>query len=337
MKHANNPVIYPDNVPGETEQYVPAPVQIGSDVWCYVKRSHAIDAWRSVDGGYSFTHENGGNPVLTGSPGLWDAARVLNPTAILTPNGSTIQLIYKGSPTQSGPWSIGYAEASVFDPTTFVKQGVIITDQDISFAFGVNSINNSADSVVFHNGQYHLWGWFHDPSYTADGGATGLSGTFLATGPTLGAMTITPGLIERGNRGNYSTLDHPGIDPGSRIWSWYHQQPEVFRLPSGEWAMVSNRFTFATGGSANLFRSPYWSSAPAPVGPWTWKGRFPLQPEYSGQFWDGYAVYAIGVLKDCFGHVLVEDGRIKVYYSGSVDGVTTSRTGLYLLDPEVLR
>ena len=117
--------------------------------------------WETTDGGFTFQHQNEGQPVLKGTPGQWDSARVLNPTAMLSPDGSKIFLVYKGW-GGSNTWSIGYAEASVSAPTSFTKKGRILSSSLINTTFGINSLNNSADSLIYHNGEYLLWGWFFD-------------------------------------------------------------------------------------------------------------------------------------------------------------------------------
>jgi hypothetical protein len=165
-RYPSNPVVSTANNPAEdNEQYVPCPILLpNGDVWVYVKGLGVIYGWKSVDGGETFTLENGGDPVIDVTPAAWDAEFATEPCVVYDEPTDTIHMFYKGTndPDQDGSWGWGHATADGSDPTTFTKDAgnPILTTATAETDLGGGTIEDLAISDVVMNGStYHFYGY----------------------------------------------------------------------------------------------------------------------------------------------------------------------------------
>lgn len=316
-KYASNPVI---TIPAaETrEQYVPAPVKLpNGDIWCYVKGESTIYAWKSTDGGETFTIQNSGNPVLspTGVVGTgWESVAVIEPAAVYDSATDTIHLYYKGSKDASlDKWAWGHATADGDTPTVLVRDGAnpILDRPAVATALGVAGGSNVDDlaisDVVVIGGAFHFFGYClldTDNKYRL----------IRAVGTTWNDPTTITELLVAATSANVV------------------QSPSVVRVSaSGPWAM------FYTVG--DLDYSPRSIRIARSNDGTTWDFSSTTDMVAAGSGWEDTAAYTGSILKSTTtpydAAIPDESGRWRLYYSGLQSGSPTiARVGLAYLASE---
>jgi len=163
-RFASNPIITvnPGNPAESVEQYTPAPIQLANgDIWVYVKGQSRIYAWKSTDGGFTFTLQNGGAAVLAPTSG-WELSFVLDPHVVYDQANATIHLYYKARDANPANWQWGHATASDSDPTLFTRDAAnpILTKANAqSDLGGVTTTDLSLSCVLVIGSTYHFYGY----------------------------------------------------------------------------------------------------------------------------------------------------------------------------------
>lgn len=208
-RSTNNPCT--SNTGGEPfEMYDPACFRDGSgNIVMYVKGNKRIYAWKSTDGGETFSIQNAGGEVIgPGTSGAWDDEFVLEPTVIYDQANSTIHLWYKGSgdPTGATGWGWGHATAPDSTPYTFTKDGAnpILTSSDVSTALGGATVTDTGiGDVTLIGSTYHFYGYaFVTDRYrliqatgTTWNDPSGVSSILTASNTTTHKILVTPSVI----------------------------------------------------------------------------------------------------------------------------------------------
>ncbi len=312
-KYASNPIIDVDNNASETtEQYVPAPVKLpNGDIWVYVKGQLDLYAWKSTDGGETFSLQNGGNKVLSrGGAGTWDAGAVVTPAAVYDEASDTIHLYYGGAASGVTAWGWGHATAPGSDPTTVTKDSgnPIFSNAAAVTALGGTVNDFKICDVVVIRGSYYFYGYAQVGSRYKMVLSTGTdwdnpSGlTVIATAPDDASVIIEPTVFR---------VPGEGI---TRLGMFYTRGAlQQFPTP------LSRTIRFAHSLDGETWDMSDTTDILAPVAS-TWE---------SGQ------TYASSLLKESTPPYLspVEDGsdRLLLYYSG-YDG-TDANSGLAYLTP----
>jgi len=304
-RYSGNPVIEVAHNPKETRsQYVPAPVSLpNGDIWVYVKgdSSCAIWAYKSTDGGRTFTLQNRGNPVIQkGASGEWDSGCVIEPSAVFDKKNNIIHLFYKGS-MLFDKWSWAHATAPVDNPTAFTKDPAnpILTPSAIETTFGeVNVTDNAISDVIKIGNDFYFYGYFRSNS--------GFK-IFYARGTDWNNPTPQDIIITSAQ----------GFE--------MVQCPSVFRFPSSPiYVMIF------TEGSIDKTKARYLRAALSLDGKtWECMGDTILTP--SKNTWENIRVYAASLLKKSggdFSEPEVVDGRLLLYYSGSSSITNQDNAGL---------
>jgi hypothetical protein len=306
-RYAGNPVIDVDNNPNETnEQYVPAPIRLPSgDIWVYVKGLNSVYAWKSVDGGETFTLENGNASVIApGASGQWDEDFALEPAAVYDPDTDTIHLYFKGTNSAAGTsnWGWGHATADGSDPTDFTKDASnpILTSSEVSTDLGGGTISDLAISDVVKIGStFHFYGYVaHSNRYKLI--------------QTTGSDWDDPGDVE---------IILTAANDNEIV-----QCPSVF-LINGIYAMF-----YSIGGPQP---DPRWIRVAQAPDAETWDfsdSTNIISP--TGTDWEEDETYAGSILKDGYGPTPVTiGGRLLYYYSGLETPPGDANVGLIYLDP----
>lgn len=193
-RFAGNPVIDVDDNPAEDrEQYTPAPIRLANgDIWVYVKGTSRIYAWKSTDGGETFSLENGGVPVIAPVAATWEGSFTLDPIAVYDEADDTIHLWYKGRDANPANWQIGHATAPGSDPTDFTRDPAnpILTKAAAEADLGDDTGDLSLGDVIVIDGTFHFY------LYGEVGGVGGEYHLMHATGTTWndpsGVASILP-------------------------------------------------------------------------------------------------------------------------------------------------
>lgn len=306
-KFVGNPVIDVDDNPNETfEQYVPAPIILpNGDIWVYVKGTGRIYAWRSTDGGETFTLENSNNPVIapTHPTVSWEQRWATEPFAVYDEPTDTIHIYYKGTNAadENSNWAWGHATAPGSDPTDVTKDPAnpIFTSSDLSSALG-GTIHDLAISDVFIVGSTY---WFY--GY---------------------ALFNSRYKMIRCSGTTWTDPDDPEVvvDPGSDALITY--KPSVFRFPGharygmlytqGDLDLDPSRIRVAISDDDTVT--------------WDFSDTTNLLTTGAGGSWDSLWMYACALLRRPYAPYtapVVDDfGRWLLYFSG-YDG-TDANSGL---------
>lgn len=312
-REATNPVINVLNNPNETlEQYVPAPIRLtNGDVWCYVKGNSVIYAWKSTDGGVTFSLQNSNNAVIGhGTAGAWDSKFALEPAAVYDAANDLIHLWYKGTNDATGAtnWQWGHATAPGSTPTVFTKDAgnPILTNANASTQLGGATVTDLAVSDVIKIGStFHFYGYAnYNGGYElihASGSSWNnpASTTSILTAATAGVTVV--------------------------------ETPTVFVLPN--YYTPTYAMLYTLGGTLAAGRSIRAASSSDGVS-WSFAGSDVIAPT-SG--WEANSAYSCSVLKDTadpFVTALTDtSNRMKVYYSGYNASTGRASSGLAYLTP----
>lgn len=186
----NNPT-FPLNSTETAEQYVPSPIQVGDDLYCYIKgdRSRGIYLYKSTNNGLTWSLQNNGNPVLAPTSGSFDEY-VTDPCAVYDEEAGVIRLYYKGS-TVANPLQFNWCVATTTPAaiTTYTKAvAPIYTAQSLATDLGLSLSNmrdNTLSDVVLIDGVYHFY--FYCAFFDANSGYV-----FYYLGYATGNSAITP-------------------------------------------------------------------------------------------------------------------------------------------------
>lgn len=308
-RFASNPNI--TNVGLETfEMYNPAPLRLANgDVWAYAKGSHRIYAWKSTDGGETFSIQNSGNQVVgPGTGGAWDDGFALEPTVIYDEANSTIHLWYKGYNSAATVSGWGHATAADSDPLTFTKDGgnPILTQSTVQSALGGTVTDVSIGSVVKIGSTFHFYGYAH---------VTDRYRLIHATGTTWNDPGSVTSILTASNTTTHSVVE----------------TPEVFRMP-GAGSELYVCF-YAEGGSQPDPRTIRMGTS-RDGSTWDFSDTTDILSPTSG--WESNEVYSGHLLKvNTTPWVLpYVDGssRWRYYYSG-LDNASHAQSGLAYMTP----
>lgn len=285
-KFASNPVIDVDDNPLEThEQYVPAPIVLtNGDIWIYCKGSYDIYAWKSTDGGETFSLQNGGVAVIARVAATWESNAVVEPAAVYDADSDTIHIWYKGTnddvdnPGLNHEWDVGYATAPGTAPQTVTKYGsnpiltATQTSGDLTAELGTptNIYDQDITSVIKIGATWYFYGYVRSGFPNKSDAAYQIVQWTGATPQAPVSAGITVAIAN-------STV---ALVLGT---------PSVFRLADGRYGMFhtygsltstprSIRLAFSNDGSA-----------------WTMAATDVLAPVATS--WEGDWVYAPGLLK----------------------------------------
>ncbi len=300
-KEAGNPLI---TIPsGETfEQYVPSPIKMpNGDIWVYAKGNSRIYAWKSTDGGASFSIQNGGVAVLTPGAG-WDHDFVLEAATVYDEANDVIHLWYKGS--VGGAWSWGHATAVSATPQTLTKDAgnPILTGAAVGTALGGTVTDFAISCVIKIGSTYHFYGYilFNSLYYLCQ-----TTGTSFTT-PTAAGLSLI------------SRFDS----------SFIFETPSVIKAPNGSYLML-----YAKGAAQPGARSVLSATSPDGV-TWTAATGTVLAPTGSG--WEQVEAYSGQFLKTTTGSfdtpILDTSLRWQYYYSG-LSGGSVAQAGLARIAP----
>lgn len=232
-RYASNPIITvnPGNPSEATEQYVPAAIKIGSALWCYVKGTSVIYAWKSTNDGLTWVLQNSGSAVLSpGSGGSWDDGFVIEPVVVYDAANTTIHLWYKGYNSGAAVSGWGHATAPDSTPTVFTKDAgnPILTEATVSTALSGATVSDlSPGDVILIDSTFHFYGYcFVTDRYRliqATGSTwnnpSGVSSILTASNTTTHKVVQTPGVIRVPGVGTplYAMFYADGAaQPGSR-------------------------------------------------------------------------------------------------------------------------
>lgn len=197
VRYASNPVINVADNPNETDaQYTPAPIQLSNgDIWVYVKGTFAIYAWKSTDGGVTFSLQNSNNPVVSpGGAGTWDHFCTLEPFAVYDEANATIHLYYGGA-SSSGQTDYGWGHATASDsnPASFTKDvaNPILSNAAVSSALGGGTVSDlKVGSVIKIGSTWHFYG---NADYNGLYKLIHLTGTTWNNPTSLSVLLTAPG------------------------------------------------------------------------------------------------------------------------------------------------
>ena len=304
-RFVSNPVIDVDDNPNETvEQYVPAPILLpNGDIWCYVKGTGRIYAWKSIDGGETFSLENGGNPVIEPTTG-WESEWTNEPSAVYDPDTDTVHLYYKGTnvAAENENWGWGHATALGSDPTDVTRDpgNPFLTSNAVEAGLGVGNITDLAGlelvviGSVFHFYGYALWG--------------GEYHLFHATGSDF-TDPVADVVIQ----------DAQGSDT-------VIQTPSVFELAGGRFGMFYARGTTLAAG-----RSIRFATSDDGV-TWDFSNTTDVMSPTTG--WEDNSVYCAHLLKTGSRFIRsFTEPRLMLYFSGYNNATGKASAGLAYLTP----
>lgn len=307
-RYSGNPSI--TNTGGEpNEMYTPASLRLSNgDIWCYVKGAARIYAWKSTDGGETFSIQNGGSQVVgPGTSGAWDDGFALEPCVIYDEANSTIHLWYKGFNAAATVSGWGHATASDSDPTSFTKDAgnPILTQSTVQTALGGTVTDVATGSVVKIGSTFHFYGYVH---------VTDRYRLFHATGTTWNDPGSVTSILTASNTTTHSIVE----------------TPDVFRLPG-----IPERYVmfYAEGGpqpNARTIRAGRSEDGST----WDFSDTTDILSPTSG--WESTEVYSGHFLKVSTTPWLLpyvdSQGRWKFYYSG-LDNAGHAQSGLAYMTP----
>lgn len=308
-RFVGNPVISTADNPAEDfEQYVPCPILLPSgDIWVYVKGFGVIYGWKSVDGGETFTLENGGDPVIEPTAAAWDAEFATEPCVVYDEPTDTIHLFYKGTdvPTEDADWGWGHATADGSDPTTFTKDAgnPILTSASVSTALGGGTVEDLAISdVVMIGSTYHFFGYaLYNNRYQL----------IHATGTDWDNPSGVESLLLAESDSHVANV------------------PFVFTVPGrGGYHMWYSYGAIGSSGSRHLRHA-----TSADIETWDFSDTTAVMSPTSG--WESLRAHAAHILRETSSPYLepiVEAGQWRLYYSGQSGFVAD--TGLAYMEPE---
>ena len=305
-REPTNPVIAV-NATETTEQYVPSPIQLDNgDIWVFVKGNTSIYAYKSTNGGVTFSIQNAGSPVLTpGAGGSWDSGFVLEPHAVYDKANATIHLYYFGyNGTVPGA---GHATATVTAsvPGSFTKDvgNPIVSASAVNTDLGGAGVGNALviTSVLKIGSTFHFYG------YCIYGGAFRL---LHWTGTTWNNPSSTRILLSAPTN-----------------WQSVVETPSVF-----SYGNLYGMF-YTLGGSQPSYGRSLFVGASSDGANWEFDSSTIISP--GGVGWESVETYSCQILRSNvspFSSPVVDaNGRWHLYYSGH-DG-THGQSGLAYLTP----
>jgi hypothetical protein len=302
VRHSGNPLLTITG--GEpNEMYAPAAVELpNGDIYAYCKGAERIYAWRSTDGGETFSLANAGGQVIGPVGGSWEHTYTLEPVALYDEDTDLIHLWYKGNDGNPNNWAWGHATATGSDPVSFTKDPAnpILTADTVEADIGGGNITDLATGsvVVGPDGTFHFYG------YALYGGVYHL---FQATGTTFN----DPGNCE-------AILSAPG---GATT---VVETPDVIRIP-GVGSPLYAMF-YAIGGTLSAGRTIRVGTSPD-LETWDFSDATNvLSPTGTG--WEEDATYSGHFIKENASPWLAPKrddlARWRFFYSGYEDGVAQS-------------
>lgn len=308
-RYVSNPIITvnPGNPAENVEQYTPAPIGPLPDgsYWVYVKGASRIYAWKSTDGGFTFSLQNGGAAVLAPTSG-WELSFVLEPTAVYDVASGTIHLYYKGDDSNPANWQWGHATAADSAPTVFTRDPAnpILTKANAQSDLGGVTTSDLAISDVIKVGStFHFYG------YALYGGLYHL---IQATGTTWNDPSSVNEIL------------------ASESTSFEVTNPCVVRMASGSYVMLYTRGGASTAPPRGLRVGTSLDGVS-----WNFATTDYIMSGTTG--WEDGGVYAASVLKaqaaPYSDPVLDGSGRWYLYFSGISSTTHHANTGLAFLAP----
>lgn len=308
-RFAGNPNI--TNVGLETfEMYNPAAFKAtNGDIWAYAKGAARIYAWKSTDGGETFSIQNGGNQVVgPGAGGAWDNGFALEPCIVYDEANGTIHLWYKGYNSGATVSGWGHATAADSDPLTFTKDAgnPILTQSTVQSAIGGTVTDLSIGSVALIGSTYHFYGYCH---------VTDRYRLIHATGTTWNDPGSVTSILTATNTTTHSVVE----------------TPDVFLMTGGGSALYA---MFYSEGAAQPGTRTIRAAYSRDGSTWDFSDTSDILSPTSG--WESNEVYSGHMLKVSttpFLLPIVDNlGRWRFYYSG-LDNASHAQAGLAYMTP----